>query len=317
MKFLLAFLILATATHADSQLNHKLSDKKLLTPIPIPRDPEKAISNQNKMKNIPRSLKLIVWLGVWILGSLTEAGSAEPTKNPAGAEVLPVEVSKALAQPMGRERWRALRAAVQGWAAADSRAALAWAQDSTKGFEQQQLTNAILAVWTRHEPMAAATFALGLPLEKRQSWESLRQVVMLWSRNDPRAALAWAQKLDPGTERNDLIHLSVDGWASREPAAAAAFALAYPPGIDRVILLNTVAKEWLRVDPEPAWKFTKSLPADATTPDTLRQLLDDWGSRDPATALSHAEELPDLIKRSSMQNFLMGLLGAEGPCSRS
>ena len=131
-----------------------------------------------------------------------------------------MEISKALAQPAGQMRMESLRIAVQAWAATDPLAALAWVQNFTNGFEQQQLTNAILVVWTLHEPIAAATYALGLPPEKRARWESLRQVVMFWSRHEPRATLAWVQKLAPGVEQSDLINLTVGGWAPREPACS-------------------------------------------------------------------------------------------------
>lgn len=272
-------------------------------------------NHPRKMNRIGRLLQLVVWLGVWMSQILPVARSAEPVEIPAGAEILPGEISKALGQPAGQNRQKSLRIAVQAWGATDPRAALTWVQNSTNGFEQWQLTNAILGVWTQHEPTAAATYALGLPPEKRRSWESLRQVVMFWSRKEPQAALAWVQQLDPGIERNDLISLSVAGWAPREPEAASAFALGYPPGRERIMLVNTVAREWLRVDPDSAWKFAMSLPSDAARAALLHELLEYWGSRDPASALSHANELPDPAQRRSMQDWLVGRLAEKDRAS--
>lgn len=247
----------------------------------------------------PRSL--MFWV---ILIDVGLPGTLRPTE-PADVGSLPEVISMVLAEPPSYSRLKSLRKPMLEWAATDPQAALAWVQGSSKGFEQQQLTNAILGTWTLHEPIAAATYALGLPLEKRGSWESLRQVVMFWSRNEPRATLAWVQKLTPGSEQNDLINLTVGGWTPREPEAAAAFALGFPPGRERIMLVNTVLKEWLRVDPAPAWEFAKSLPADASRPDTLHELLADWGSRDPTAALSHVTELPDPAEHQSMQNRLV------------
>src|SRR4051812_7845586 len=97
------------------------------------------------MTKIGRSLQLIVGVGIWMLERLSAARTAEPTKNPPGAEVPPLEVAKALAQPPGQMSLMSLRAAVQAWAATDPRAALAWVQNFAEDFERWQLTNAILA----------------------------------------------------------------------------------------------------------------------------------------------------------------------------
>jgi len=222
-----------------------------------------------------------------------------------------VEVSKALAQPAGQVRLMSLRAAVQAWAATDPRAALAWVQNFTKDFEQWQLTNAILGAWTVHEPVAAATYALGLPQEKRRSWESLRQVVMFWSRNEPRAALAWVQNLQPGSERNDLVNVTVGSWAQREPEAASAFARGYPPGRDRTVLLSIVLDAWTNQDPAAAWTFANTLPPDTFQPSMMQELLGHWGARDPVAALSHVNELSDSSNRPFMQDMLVGQLAAK------
>jgi|GEM_PF-3841891 len=260
----------------------------------------------------PKQRSLIVCLGVWILGNPSVASSAEPPKNPPDPTV-PSAVSKALAQPPNQVRLQSLRAAVQAWGETDPRAALAWAQNSTNGFEQWQLTNAILWVWARGEPAAAATYALGLPKEKRASWESLRQVIMAWSRNDPRATLAWVQKLTPGPEQSDLLNLTVSGWAPREPEAAAAFALGYPPGRDRLFFLRSALEGWLDKEPAAAWDFAQSLsaevfPAGMPKPAMMDDLLEKWGYRDPAAALGHVSELPDSTKRRSKQDWLVSLL---------
>lgn len=227
----------------------------------------------------------------------------------------PEAVTKVLAQPASREKTKALREAARQWAASDPRAALAWAQKGTVGFEQQQMTNTILAVWTSKEPAAAATYALGFPPEKRASWESLRQVMNLWGRKEPQAAIAWVQKLDPGNERNDLTNRVVDGWALLEPEAAAAFALSQPPGRERTSLLYTAASGWIYKDPAAAWKFAISLPAETFAPVQMQDLFGTWGQRDPATALAHVNELPDPAKRRSTQDWLVARLAEKDPAA--
>lgn len=238
-----------------------------------------------------------------------------PAAGPVVAGNLPEAMTKVLAQSASREKTKALREAVRQWAATDPRAALAWVQNSTVGFEQQQMTNAILGVWTLHEPTAAATYALGMPLKQRASWESLRQVMNIWGRNEPQAALAWVQKLEPGNERNDLTARAVDGWARLAPEAAATFALGQPPGRDRTSLLYTVAIGWMDKDPAAAWKFAIALPAETFAPVQMQDLFGTWGQRDPAAALGHVNELPDPAKRRSTQDWLVTRLAEKDPAA--
>lgn len=261
------------------------------------------------MTHFSRSLRLIVCVGAGMLGNPSEASSAEPAKTSPNPSA-PSAVSKALAQPPGQARTESLRAAIQAWGSTDPQAALAWALVSTKDFEQYQLVDAILWVWARREPAAAATYALGLPAEKRARWEVLRHVVMGWSRTDPRATLAWVQKLAPGIEQSDLLNLTVSGWASCEPEAAAAFALGYPPGRDRLFFVRSALEGWLDKEPAAAWAFAQSLSSDVfptgmSKPAVLDDLLKKWGDRDPAAALDHVGELPDPTKRRSKQDWLI------------
>ena len=80
--------------------------------------------HSRKMTKIRRSLPLIGWLCVGMMEILPVARSAEPPKNPPGAEVLPLEISKGLAQPAGLARMDSLRVAAQSWATTDPQSAL-------------------------------------------------------------------------------------------------------------------------------------------------------------------------------------------------
>jgi hypothetical protein len=266
------------------------------------------------MKKFGRSLRLIVWLGAWMIENASLASSAEPPKIPTDATV-PSAVSKALAQSPSQARMESLRAAVLQWATTDPQASLAWVQNFTKDFEQWQLTNAILGAWTQHEPIAAAAYALGLPPEKRRSWESLRQVVMFWSRNDPRATLAWVQKLTSGLEQRDLLNLTVSGWASREPEAAAAFAMAFPGGSQRTMLVQSAVSNWALSDPAAAFAFLHSSPPDSANVELAQEVIRRWGFREPAAALDHLDELPPASNRSVMRSVIVGSWAEKDPAA--
>ncbi len=261
------------------------------------------------MARIASTVQLVIWLGVCMVVVLPVARSAESRKNPPSARALAKELSKALADTTNPARWSKAHAIVQVWAASNPQEAISWTRKHTAGFDQQQLVNAILVEWTRHDPTAAAGYALGLPPEERASSEALRRVVQIWSRDvDPRAALAWVQKLSPGMERDSLIGLAVLGWAEREPEAAAAFALGHPPGQGRASLQYTVAHGWMSKDPPGAWGYALSLPADPQKKALLHALMSSWAYRDPAAALRYVNALPDPDDRRFMRIWLVGRL---------
>ncbi|HWA24690.1 MAG TPA: hypothetical protein VG734_03370 [Lacunisphaera sp.] len=232
-----------------------------------------------------------------------------PVILPAADSESPSEkVAKVLAQPPSRERNRELREAVRAWAAIDARSALAAMQQLPRGFEQQQLVNAVLWEWALHEPVAAAEVAWGFPPERRSQSEALVRVVQSWAGHDPRGARAWVDKLPAGPERFGLTLVAVDGWGRIEPEAAAAFALEQPPGRERTMLRNTVLKAWLSKDAAAAWAFAKALTEESDNPQLLQELLDDWGNRDPAAALGRIDELPDAGSRQLAQMTNVGRL---------
>jgi len=173
-------------------------------------------------------------------------------KSWAGAHPEEVGIDDARAAAAGaKENFYAysgtLWGATEAWTSHDPRGAGAWAA----GLEEEKTRNHALqcvgATWAPNDPQAVLDWSVTLSSELREPLLlgaapaltaadpdlAIRLVSTMkspnfdgvgaeWAKRDPDRALAWAQTLRPGEERDQCILAVLESWAERDPAAARA-----------------------------------------------------------------------------------------------
>lgn len=202
--------------------------------------------------------------------------------------------------------------------------------------------------WASESPEAAAQWAAGLP-DGGFSAAMCRAAVVSWARSDPENAMAWAQQLPAGENKTAAVSLLALEVAGRTNAVAAiALADGLSPGAERDRLLVYAVQQWavsggddaiewinkiedsgLRdeiwgkvavdlgaQDPSAAARLiTGRMTPGPRRDDALIQVVRFWAASDPAKAASWVEQLPEKNMRSAAINDVLDAWRRDDPAS--
>jgi hypothetical protein len=199
--------------------------------------------------------------------------------------------------------------------------------------------------WTELDPHGAVQFGMDRQkLEGRSSF--LWNAESKWATLAPADAVAWAEALPPGGQRNSAISDMVRGisstdpqlavellrkqgtdnaawyakslftqWADRDPKAAAAAALELNGQMGQNAA-DSVARSWAQKDPSSAMAWAASIPSTGRRKQLVTAIAEQWARADPAAELAWARDQTDpQVRRQAVKKGLESLAGSNLPAA--
>jgi hypothetical protein len=210
----------------------------------------------------------------------------------------PVAASQRLALvPSGSGRENALRALASVWAAADTPAALAWAQSLADADRVPALESALneLALRDPLQVIDLAQRTLNGPALERTLFNALQKITAV----DPAAAAGLVSLLPPGDTQTRAALAVARGLAEKNPPAALAFVATLPAGPAQILALNNVLTAWAAAAPAAAGRYIAALAPGAAQDTAAGYLAAMLAAQNPQNALAWAQALPADSARSA------------------
>ncbi len=160
----------------------------------------------------------------------------------------------------GTEREEVLRVVAQAWADKDSAGALGWAAQLHDAGEQQATLASVILQMARSDPARAVEAARQYSLNDG-AYDVLPSLAVQWADKDLTAALAWAESLPTGDQRNEIMARMAFVESQSAPATAGARVLTeLPPGPVQEEAVMTVIHQWSLKDRTGAWAWVRTFP---------------------------------------------------------
>lgn len=157
----------------------------------------------------------------------------------------------------GAGREEMLRTVAQEWK--DSAGVLAWTAQLPDSAEQQTTLANVILQMASSDPAQAIEAARQYLSDKGE--DLLPSLAVQWADKDLTAALAWAESLPAGDQRNELMARIAFVESQSAPAAAGARVLAeLPPGPVQEEAVLTVIHQWSLKDLAGAWGWVQRFP---------------------------------------------------------
>ena len=148
----------------------------------------------------------------------------------------------------------------QAWADKDSAGALAWAAQLPDTAEQQAALASVILQIAQSDPARAVEAARQYSLND-SACDVLPSLAVQWADKDLTGALAWAESLPAGDQRNEIMARIAFVESQSAPAAAGARVLTeLPPGPVQEEAVMTVIHQWSLKDRRGAWAWVQAFP---------------------------------------------------------
>ena len=232
--------------------------------------------------------------------------------NDASLEQLPAiyEASKKLPSSQNGFLFLALG---QRWAEIDPRAAVQFGFDRQRTEGRTAFLWGAEAKWAELSPAEAIAWAQALPPGGDRN-EAMSGVINMISRTDPQLAMQLLRQ--QGSSNAAWVARSLFGdWADRDPKGAAAAALELS-GALRQSAVESVAKSWGQADPSAAVAWAASIPNAWMRKHFVRAVADQWAKSDPGAEIDWARSQTDpQIRREAIAKGLGSLAETNLPAA--
>lgn len=198
------------------------------------------------------------------------------------------------------------RQLLRRWAAADGRAASAWAEQLPAGPTREDALSGVAIEWADANLKDAAAWARQLPDETERQ-PVLLAVANEAVRGDPIEALRLAVELPGNNQRDELIRRAAMEWTSQDAAGAVTWAEQIPDETLRIRVLADEAVAWSDSDPASAATLAaEEIPAGRVQSDAVTGIVERWAQQQPEQAAAWVEQFPEgALKRTAMEYLAM------------
>ena len=196
------------------------------------------------------------------------------------------------------------------WARTDLNHALAWTSSLPEGVTKSQAMVQISYQWAAADPRAAAAYAA-----QRYDMELLNAVAATWTASDPKSAADWASGLPEAEGQFTAMATTAAVWAQEDPAAAAAYASSLPAGEARDRALVAVASALSYSDPSEAAKWAEQFGEGTARAQAFERLVNAWAVTDPYEAGQWLQHLPRTPSRDSAVIAFCSVIDGEDPAA--
>lgn len=209
-------------------------------------------------------------------------------------------------QNLGQGESDLSRCLLRRWAAADGRAASAWAEQLPAGSQREDALSGVAIEWADANLKDAAAWARQLPDETE------RQPVLLAVANEavrgnPVEALRLAVELPGNNQRDELIRRAAMEWTSQDAAGAVTWAEQIPDETLRARVLADEAVAWSDSDPVSAATLAaEEIPAGRVQSDAVTGIVERWAQQQPEQVAAWVEQFPEgALKQTAMEYMAM------------
>jgi hypothetical protein len=208
--------------------------------------------------------------------------------------------------PLG-DRSIARQVIASAWAQDDPRAAMAWAAKVPSAADRDMLTHNILMHWGADDPSGAAEFLRDMP-DSRGKALSILQVGRQLAERDPKDALSLAETVSGDSfAQEDLIKSAMRSWANQDQAGALAYAQNLPAGQERDRALAPTLSAVAMKDPKLAYSLVGMLTSEQAQTDVTRDVASGIAQTDPQGALTFATQ--NLKSQGLLNIFINNMAG--------
>ncbi len=210
------------------------------------------------------------------------------------------------------------------WAEEMPQAAAEWIAAKPSGELQRDGARSVAILWADHSVAEAATWVRSWPDEQKDAgllavgYEAARtspkdalwlaselspspardgligQAVREWTSHDPEAPLAWAEKIENSTLREQVFAGAAISLSDTDPAAAADLALQkLPPGGRQDDTVVSIVQRWAQVQPAEAADWVAQFPPGRLRESAVENLVQLWADKDSAKAAQWLTTLED------------------------
>ena len=223
-------------------------------------------------------------------GPNTDAATAIPAHRDAALTSAEIEAElNALAS--GKPDMASVRrfnALIRRWGQMDKFGAFDYVDSLTSAELRRQGRQTLIELLARTDPIFLGERLLA---ETPPDAESIRLLANLWSQTDARGALAWAERLQDATEKDDALVSIRSQFAASDPVATSEMLTGLPESSSTAALIVSVATHWGANDMQRALAWADSLPAWEKAL-AIPTLAGGWAQRDPVAAGSFVAQLP-------------------------
>jgi hypothetical protein len=131
-------------------------------------------------------------------------------------------------------------------------------------------------------------------------------IAMQLANSDIQSAVAWAQKLPPGTSRQNAMTNIISQWSDVDPTAAAEYALRTAEPEARKAMLENVSRQWARNDPQAALRWAGSLTERGARDSVLPGIVAVVAESDPQQAARLVAQMSRAKRRATQRRRLCG-----------
>jgi hypothetical protein len=156
----------------------------------------------------------------------------------------------------------------------------------------------VFEAWAKADPAAALTKAAELSLSDRT--KALAAIAHSWAVTDAKAALAWAEALPEGLQRENILERVIQRWADSDPKAAATYLAEITPGRLRDLTFTSTVNQWAQDDPEGVLAWSRSLRNSSVRQEAITLALSRLADFRPDNAIVAAKSLSGDDRRTAL-----------------
>jgi hypothetical protein len=221
-------------------------------------------------------------------GETTEAATAASAYDAALTSAEIEAELNVLASRTDRASLRKFKALICRWAEMDESGAFNYVDSLASAELRRQGRQVLIELLARTDAIFVGERLLA---ETPPDAESIGLLANLWSQADARGALAWAERLQDGTGKDDALVSIRSQLAASDPVAASQMVTALPESSSTAALVVSVATHWGANDAQSALAWADSLP-ESEKALAIPTVVGGWAQRDPVAAASYVAQLP-------------------------
>jgi hypothetical protein len=299
-------------------------------------DPAKAMAWASSVPNVSARKDLITSIAeqwsqsdpraeiAWALG-LSDTNMRRETLSTGIARLaandLPAALEQIHAMPSGEDRDRAVLAAANTAATKDAHGALRLLDELPAGLNRNSAAARLCDTWGQTDPRGALDWLVqNVPAAKADGWSvsgsfgrnyynnspGLASIVQRWVGSSPQDAIAWAQALPDGDNKNSAMAAVVQSLASTDFSLAESTFNQLPADAQQ-IAASTLTNNLLQQDTAKARAWVESLPEGAAQNNGLMAVARQWADQNPTAA---ADWLGTLVPGKGRDNAIAGYSSA-------
>ena len=197
--------------------------------------------------------------------------------------------------PPGAERNRAASSICDARASSNPRTALDWLV--SEATIPVGTPNATFADWLKKSANDALAWAQSLPAgENREG--AYYSIAVTLAGSDPAQARLYFAQLTPEDQDQAAASMAKE-FFNRDPAQARQWAESLPPGDGRNSALRRIAGEWYDVDPNGVTNWLNTMPSSPSRDKAVGAYCEHLAKKDPGAAMNFAISIQDNLDRSS------------------